>query len=149
MTDESKLRIETNLERDSNNSITVITNTKKKHLKGTNFAFMFLGMFDDLASDKELNLTDIRVLCGLIANLDFGNQISISQAKLAKDIGIAQPHIANSISKLIEKDYIAIIAKKGRQNIYQLNLECGLKGRPEDLHSLKRFWNERKKHDAG
>jgi Firmicute plasmid replication protein (RepL) len=143
MTDNFSLNVSANFENEPNTTIHISQYWKKGYLKGTNFAFVFLDLFDNLASDKELNLTDIRVLCGLLGNLDFGNQISISQSKLAKDIGIAQQHISTSINKLIKKGYLTIIAKNGRQNVYWFNMHCALKGSPADWNSLKKFWNER------
>lgn len=49
-----------------------------------------------------LSRSDLLVLLGYCALLEYGNVISISQADVAKKIGIAQPNVARSVKKLKE-----------------------------------------------
>ncbi len=143
--DVSKFDFSVDIPNDTNATIHIYPGTKRKHLRGMDYAIVFLEMFSQLASDKELNLTDRRVLDGLVAHLDFGNEINVSQGTLAKELGIKRPNVSSSIKKLIQKNYILVLKTQGRQNIYQLNPHYGMKAKPEDKRMLDRAWDERKK----
>jgi len=130
---------------DSNTTIRVYPGKKRRHFKGMEWALVFMDMFETLARDKDLTLTDVRVLHGLLSHLDYGNTITVTQTQLANELEIKRPNITTSIKKLIEKQYIIILKQKGRQNIYCLNPHYGLRAKETDKPMLDRSWDERHK----
>lgn len=114
-----------------------------RYLKGMDYAFVFSDLYQLLMSDRELNLTDLRVMFALLSHLSFGNEINVSQGTLSKDLSIARSHISTSIKKLLTKQYILILRVDGRQNVYQFNPHLVLKAYPKDKKMLDRSWDER------
>ncbi|MDJ0725432.1 MAG: helix-turn-helix domain-containing protein [Prochloraceae cyanobacterium] len=95
-----------------------------------------------LAVDKDLSGTDFRVLLAIIGNLGYENILNISQQELEKQLGISQANISKSIKKLISKDYLQVIDKIGRRNIYMINPNVVFKSRAKNLKELKKTWNK-------
>jgi DNA-binding MarR family transcriptional regulator len=145
MENNNELNFSVQIPDDSNTCIRIYPGKKQRDFKGMEWVLVFIDMFQALAHDKELTLTDIRVLNGLLCHLDYGNIISITQTQLANELEIKQPNIATSIKKLIKKEYILIITQKGRQNIYSLNPHYGHKAKSAEKQMLDRAWDERKK----
>ena len=95
-----------------------------------------------LAVDKDLSGTDFRVLLAIIGNLGYENILNISQQELEKQLGISQANISKSIKKLISKDYLQVIDKIGRRNIYMVNPNVVFKSRAKNLKELKHAWDK-------
>lgn len=95
-----------------------------------------------LATDKELNYTDMRVLLYIAGIIDYENVLKVSQSELAEGLGIVQQEVSKSIKKLIKGDYLRIIDKIGRQNIYQLSPYFAFKSRAKNYVTLCRLWDE-------
>lgn len=95
-----------------------------------------------LATDKDLTLTDKNVLLYIAGIIDYENILDISQAQLAKDIGIVRQEVTKSIKKLCELDYLRIIGKVGRQNIYKLSPYFAFKSRAKNYKMLCNEWDD-------
>lgn len=95
-----------------------------------------------LAVDKQLNLTDTRVLLFLISVMEYENLLNITQKELSEGLGIVQPEVSKSIKKLIEGGYLKIVDKNGRQNVYQLNPHIAFKSRAKNYNLLCTIWDE-------
>ena len=95
-----------------------------------------------LAKDRNLNSTDMRVLIYIAGIIEYENILDISQAELAKQMEIVQPEISKSIKKLCELDYLRIIGKVGRQNIYKLSPHFAFKSRAKNYRTMCNDWDE-------
>lgn len=146
MTEKDTWNFSVTVPENSDQIIRVIPGRKRKDLKGMSFAFIFLELFEKIATDNDLTLTDTKVLNGLLCHLDFGNEMNVSQSELEKELKIRQPHIAKAIKRLIEREYIMISRTKGRRNIYSLSPHLGIRGTPSNKKMLDRAWNERQKN---
>lgn len=103
---------------------------------------MFSEGLGRLAVDKDLNGTDTRVLLFLISIMEYENLLNVTQRELSEGLGIVQQEISKSIKKLIKADYLRIVDKNGRQNIYQLNPHIGFKSRAKNYNLLCELWDE-------
>lgn len=121
-------------------SLNIFTNPNK-YLK-----LPYIRSFQDemvtLAADKELNGTDLRVFLTIIGNLGYENILSLTQKQIGEQINVPSPEVTRSIKKLVKKDYLQVITKIGRQNIYMLNPSISFKSKAKNLQHLKRAWND-------
>jgi hypothetical protein len=105
-----------------------------KHLKDP-----WLRIFEDgmltVITDPDMTGQDLRVLLYVLVNMEFENFFRESQAVMAEELGMKQPHISKSIRKLISKGWIRIDGQIGRRNIYRINPMLGFKSRAKN-HSL-------------
>lgn len=125
----------------SGDSVINVYAKEKKHLKD-NYARCFLNEITNVASNKDLNGTDLRVLLGIIGHLEYENLLNISQKKLGEILKIPRQEITKSINKLISKNYLQIVDKIGRQNIYKLNPRIAFKSRAKNHKNLCNDWEE-------
>ncbi len=131
----------------SEDSVVNIFAQPRKYLKD-DYARCFLEEIEYLALDKDFTGTDFRVLMVIIANLDFNNKVNISQKQLGEKLNIQRQEVTKSVKKLISKEYLHIIDKIGRQNIYMLNPYFIFKSRAQNLKELKQAWNEERLPDT-
>ena len=110
--------------------------TDKPHVR------VFSEELSRLAVDKRLTPTDKNVLLFLISIMEYENLLNVTQKELSEGLGIVQPEISKSIKRLIENDYLRIVDKNGRQNIYQLNPHIGFKSRAKNYNLLCSIWDE-------
>lgn len=89
----SKKEISISIKRDNSNIKKIV----KFH--GDYIQMFSTTMFEYMVS-YNLSRSDLLVLFGYCSLLEYGNVISISQADVAKKIGIAQPNVARSVKKL-------------------------------------------------
>lgn len=127
----------------SDDSNVNISTSPKKHLK-KEYGRYFEEEIINIASNKNLNGTDLRVFLCIIGNLEYENILNISQKKLGEILGIGKKEISKSINKLIKEGYLQIIDKIGRQNIYKLNPSIAFKSRAKNHKQLQDDWNEDK-----
>ena len=113
----------------------------RKYLKDEHIRF-FQDEMIGTANDRDLTITDFRVLITILGNLDYDNKLVLSHAKLGKQIGIKQPEVTKSFKKLLNKGYIEIIDTIGRQNVYMFNPSVAFKSRAKNLKELKHAWDK-------
>ena len=94
-----------------------------------------------LAVDRDFNGTDLRVFLTIIGNLGYENILSLTQKEIGEQIGIQPVEVTKSIKKLVKKDYLQVITKVGRQNIYMFNPSVAFKSRAKNLKELKHAWD--------
>lgn len=95
-----------------------------------------------LATDKELNYTDTRVLLFISSIVDYENVLNVSQSELSEGLGIVRQEVTKSIKKLIKRDYLRIIGKVGRQNVYRLSPYFAFKSRAKNFSTLCSDWDD-------
>ena len=126
----------------SEDSVVNIFAQPGKYLKD-NHARCFLKEMEHLSLDKDFTGTDFRVLMAIIANLDFDNKVSIPQKQLGEKLNIQRQEVTKSIKKLISKEYLHIVDKIGRQNIYMFNPNIVFKSKAKNLKELKHAWDNK------
>ena len=80
-------------------------------------------------ANGKLSGNDLRVFLALCAHLDFDNYISVTQAKIAEEVGMKRPNVTKSISALVEKGVLERGPKVGRTFTYRLDLNVGWRGK--------------------
>jgi len=81
-----------------------------------------------LARNKDLTLTDWRVIAVLQAKLDFDNYVRLSQREIGREIDVAQPNVAASMKRLIGLDVILPGPSTRGVRTYRLNPKMLFKG---------------------
>lgn len=81
-----------------------------------------------LAQNKEMTLTDWRVLAVLQGCLDFDNWIRLSQREIGKTIDVAQPNVSKSMQRLIELQVVLPGPSTRNVRTYRLNPALAFKG---------------------
>jgi DNA-binding transcriptional regulator YhcF (GntR family) len=78
---------------------------------------------------QDLTGEQMRVLMFVMGKLDFENWLRLSQAEIAKELGMKRPHVSRAINKLVEKGIIHKGPKVGTSWTYRLDTNFGWKGR--------------------
>lgn len=78
---------------------------------------------------QDLTGEQMRVLMFVMGKLDFENWLRLSQAEIAKELGMKRPHVSRAINKLVEKGIIHKGPKVGTSWTYRLDPNFGWKGR--------------------
>lgn len=81
-----------------------------------------------LAENKDMTLTDWRVLAVLQGRLDFDNWIRMSQREIGKTIDVAQPNVSKSMQRLIELKVVLLGPSTRNVRTYRLNPALLFKG---------------------
>ena len=95
-----------------------------------------------LAVDRGFNGTDLRVFLVIIGNLGYENILSLTQKEIGDQVGIQPVEVTKSIKKLVNKGYLQVLTKIGRQNIYMFNPSVTFKSRAKNLKELKHAWDK-------
>ena len=98
----------------------------------------FTRMFGDgamlIAKDEELPREVLRVYLALFSCLDYGNEINLTQAEIAEQLGVYRPSITKAFSVMYKKGILLKGSSRGKCTTYFLNPEYGFKG------SEKNWW---------
>lgn len=132
-----------NINPDLHPEVNVIVSTSKTPVKPLNpFALIFLQVFRELILKFDLNGSDIVILTLLAEKMQYGNQISITQVALAKELNIKKQAVNRAFKKfktcglLLEDEFgnqfinSQILAKgdlwehKNNETIYQLCVDA-------------------------
>lgn len=95
---------------------------------------------------KTLGEEGFAVFCAMAGKLDFENFILISQADMARDLGMQPSNLNRSIKRLEELGILMRGPKSGRSPTFRLNPTVGWKGKSK-MHfgalqeARKRGWN--------
>lgn len=102
------------------------------------WVMVFQEVLGRLAEDRELTMTQLRVLLFLVSRLDFENYIHISQADVARGLGLAPSHVSPAVSVLVKKGVLMRGPKVGRVYTLKLSPNLGWKGRVKNLQEARR-----------
>jgi hypothetical protein len=86
-----------------------------------------LKVFEDHAQD--LGVDGFRVLMNLLRKLDYQNHIAVSQAEMAREMGMQRPNVHRAIKRLITLGALIEGPKWGQNRTYSLNPAFGWKGK--------------------
>ncbi len=110
----------------------IVIPIKQKRLNHKRWIMGDQNFFYQLAQDKELNITDRRVLDYLISVMDFENYVSVPQDEIANKLGVSVRSVRRSIAKLKKKGILRT-RRVGKHNAYMLNPEAIYKGKIKKL----------------
>lgn len=79
-------------------------------------------------AQSDLTGRQLRVLLMVLGMLDMENFLLLSQAEIAKDLGIRPSHVSEAISRLVEIGILIRGPKAGRSSTFRLNPSFGWKG---------------------
>ena len=115
-------------------ALLVVPYRKKITHKG--WFIMFQNFLEQLAKDRELTGTHLRVLFFLFSKVDFENWVQVPQRVIAKELGIPRPEVTKVLKVLSEKGIIQKV-RDGRCNRYRIHPELIWKGRYRDRSKLQ------------
>jgi len=104
------------------------------------FFMGFQAAFFDLAKDHELRGIPMAVLLALMSRLDFENEIVVSQAHLASELGIHPVNMSKAFRLLREKGLLEVNRREGIRT-YRLNPAYAWRGRGKNLAAARRAHN--------
>jgi DNA-binding MarR family transcriptional regulator len=114
---------------------------EKRHLRGKgNYIRVFQDVLLEMAKDRELNLTDHRVLLLILTKLGYENFFSLSQTEMGELLGINQANISRSLQKLEQRGFITLLDTPGRKKVYMVNPHIVFKTKAKDLKELEEDW---------
>lgn len=79
-------------------------------------------------AQSDLTGRQLRVLLMVLGMLDMENFLLLSQAEIAKDLGLRPSHVSEAISRLVELGILIRGPKAGRSSTFRLNPRFGWKG---------------------
>ncbi len=82
--------------------------------------------------DANLTGAEYRVWNVLMLNVGYGNAINVTQADVAKVLGMHKQHVNKAFRKLVSSDLIRVYKKVGPVNLYQFNPEYLWRGSGDD-----------------
>lgn len=77
---------------------------------------------------SDLSRTSWRVLAGLLAKLDYENWINVSQAALARDLGMGRQNLGKAVADLVDRGIVLRGPKVNGQPTFRLEPGYGWKG---------------------
>jgi DNA-binding transcriptional ArsR family regulator len=114
------------------------------------FSYLYLNMLNEfqqifklIASNDDLNGSDMRVLMLLLARLDFENYIRVTQKDIAHTTKIKQPHVSTALTKLLKLNIIEKVSQ-GNLKAYRLNPSYAWKGSIKNLKEETKLRKARK-----
>lgn len=91
-----------------------------------------------IAKDREITGEVHRVLDVLVANVEYGNNVNISQGWIAEFLGMRQSHVSRSIGVLLRKGILLERENLSRSKIYSLNPDFVWKGSARQLKEVRK-----------
>lgn len=91
-----------------------------------------------LAADRELTATQLRVLLYTMGRLDFENYVHLSQAEIARALGIKRPNVTTAVGALVRKKILLQGPRVGRVSTLRLSPDVAWKGRYKNLLAERR-----------
>lgn len=116
--------------------------TIAKHLSDHPHLRIFNEALLAVVLDEDLTGQDFRVLFYIFSTMEWENFYQKSQKAIADELGMKQPHVSKSFSKLISKGWLRIVGQVGRQNIYRINPHLALKSRSRHYKKMLEDWDE-------
>jgi DNA-binding MarR family transcriptional regulator len=121
---------------------TVFCFWEKRHLKGKgDYIRVFQDVLLEIAKDRELNLTDHRVLLVILTQMEFENYFNLTQSEIGELLGIDRGNISRSLQKLERRGFIVSVSQSGRKKIYLVNPHIAFKTKAKGLIDLEEDWD--------
>ena len=101
---------------------------RSPHPYGTDWAAVTMSGILKLVMTPGIGITEVKVFCKMFERLDYENYIQITQADVARDTGIAKPHVSTAIKKLVAAGALIVGPKVGKLQTYRLDPRIAWKG---------------------
>lgn len=111
---------------------------KRHKWKGDSFLMIFQDAFAKIAKDRTITPEAKNLFYYLLSCLDFENFISLSQAKIAKELSMQRSHICRAMKLLVEKGLVMEGPKADRSHSYKINNQYAWKGNLAKLKVVRR-----------
>ena len=95
-----------------------------------------------VVQDKDIKLDSHRVLGLILAMMEYENLLTLTQDEIAALLGMKRPNVSRAVKQLVEKGYLEIRGKVGRQNAYAVNPYLAFKTRAKNVRYLQSCWVE-------
>ena len=102
------------------------------------WVMVFQEVLGRVACDRDLTMTQMRVLLYLVSRLDVENFIHLSQGDVARALGLRPSNVSPAIKALVEKGVLMRGPKVGRVHTMKLSPNLGWKGRVKNLNEARR-----------
>lgn len=117
--------------------VAVFVGQRAPHSYGDRWMQMSQDALTVIAKDQDLGLVDHRVFAALNGRLDFQNWLTISQAEVARELGLDPAQVSRSLKKLRDKRILLDGPKVGRARSFRLNPSFGWKGSVKKLRQAQ------------
>lgn len=115
----------------------------KNYLKDKgHYIRIFQDVMLEMGRDRELNLTDHRVIMVILAKLEFENYFKLSQQEIGVLIEVGQANVSRSLQKLEHKGFIQCINIEGRKKTYIFNPYVAFKTKAKGYEDLTEDWDD-------
>jgi uncharacterized small protein (DUF1192 family) len=94
-----------------------------------NFTMLFHEASEKLARNEKLTGETLRVFLFAISYIDYEHRISLTQAEIARELGLKQPNVNRAFRLLAQEGIFQEVDKFGTNKIYRLAPEYGNKGK--------------------
>jgi DNA-binding MarR family transcriptional regulator len=120
---------------------TVFYSWDKKHLKGKgHYIRVFQDIMLEIAKDRELNLTDHRILMVVLSCMEFENRFGLAQGEISKMIDVDRANVSRSLQKLEQRKFVVCVSIDNRKKIYTINPHLAFKTKSKCLADLEDEW---------
>lgn len=125
-TEEVREHLETFIEEDVDDDARAIVHiSREKVFPATPFVFLFVDNFERICDVHRLTAFEIRTVMKLIQKMQFGNQVSLTQAAIAAEMSATRQQI-NRVFKRLQS--IGVMVSDDYGNTF-INLELFMKGK--------------------
>lgn len=105
---------------------------------GRSFFLMTVDALSVLADHRKvIGEEGFAVFGKLMKRLDFENYMQVSQADIARELGMQRSNVSRAITRLCQIGIVAKGPKVGTSYTYRLHPEAGWKGKPQAHHKAR------------
>ena len=113
----------------------------EKKLK-SNYTRTFQDGLLEIIRDKELSGDDIRVLFGMVSQMEYENKFTMPLSHLGKKLDIARSTISKSVKKLLMKGYLVRDGSQGQVSHYMLDPRIAVRCRNSKYSKVLNQWDD-------
>ena len=113
----------------------------KQKLKSNHIRTFQEGLLE-ITRDKDLCGDDIRVLLGVLSQMEYENRFTTTLTKLAEEIGLDRSTVSKSTKKLVKKGYLTKEGSEGQVNHYMVDPRIAFKSRVSKFSKIVDRWDD-------
>ena len=96
----------------------------------------------EIIRDKDLCGDDIRVLLGILSQMEYENRFTITLTKLGEQIGLDRSTVSKSTKKLVSRGYLTKEGSQGQINHYMVDPRIAFKSRVSKFSKVLNRWDD-------
>ena len=113
----------------------------KQKLKSNHIRTFQEGLLE-ITRDKDLCGDDIRVLLGVLSQMEYENRFTTTLTKLGEEIGLDRSTVSKSTKKLVKKGYLTKEGNQGQVNHYMVDPRIAFKSRVSKFSKVVNRWDD-------